>query len=65
MSTITIKSKKPMVLIPIDEYESMKETMEIIDINPGIARELKKEHAKIEKGEYISLDDFKKKHAKR
>lgn len=62
MPTITIKSDKPMVVIPIEEYESMKETMEILEINPNIARELKKEHERIEKGECISFDEFKKKH---
>ena len=62
MSTITIKSDKPMVVIPIEEYESMKETMEILQMNPNISRELRQEHEKIEKGEYISFDEFKKKH---
>ena len=62
MSTITIKSDKPMVVIPIEEYESMKETMDILEINPNIARELRKEHERIEKGEYISFDALKKKH---
>ncbi len=65
MSTITIKSNKPMVVIPIEEYESMKETMEILQINPNIARELKQEHERIEKGEYIIFDEFKKKHSVR
>ncbi len=59
MSTITIKSDKPMVLIPIEEYESMKETTEILQINPNIVRELRQEHESIEKGEYISFDEFK------
>ncbi|MCK4244335.1 MAG: hypothetical protein KAX20_01775 [Candidatus Omnitrophica bacterium] len=62
MSTITIKSDKPMVLIPIEDYESIKETMEILQTNPNIARELRKEHGRIEKGDYISFDEFKKKH---
>jgi len=60
MSTITIKSNKPMVVIPIEEYESMKETIEILEINPNISGELRKEHERIEKGDYISFDAFKK-----
>jgi len=51
-----------MVVIPIEEYESMKETIEILEINPNIAGELRKEHERIETGDYISFDAFKKKH---
>jgi hypothetical protein len=29
MTTIKIESDKPVVVIPIDEYEGMKETIEI------------------------------------
>ena len=62
MPTMTIKTSKPMVLIPVEEYESMKETMEILQINPNMASELRQEHERIEKGDYITLDEFKKKH---
>jgi PHD/YefM family antitoxin component YafN of YafNO toxin-antitoxin module len=30
MPTLTIKSDKPMILIPVEEYESMLETLEIL-----------------------------------
>lgn len=49
MATITIKSDKPVVLIPIDailsvikrsedEYESMKETIELLSNNPDLPK---------------------------
>ncbi len=62
MSTITIKSDKPMVIIPMEEYENMKETIELLSENPSLIRELKEEREEIEKGNFISLEDFKKKY---
>ncbi|PIU68364.1 MAG: hypothetical protein COS84_01175 [Armatimonadetes bacterium CG07_land_8_20_14_0_80_40_9] len=62
MHTITIKSNKPIVAIPIDEYESMKETIELLSTNPSLLEELQKERVEIEKGNFISFDDFKKKY---
>ena len=51
-----------MVIIPMEEYENMKETIELLAENPNLAQELKKERAEIEKGNNISLTDFKKKY---
>ena len=62
MDTITIKSNKPMVIISLEEYESMKETIQLLTANPNLPRELKKERKKIERGDYISFEDFKKKY---
>ncbi len=62
MSTITIKSDKPMVIIPMEEYENMKETIELLAENPNLVQELKKAREEIEKGNYISFEDFKKKY---
>ncbi len=62
MPTITVRSDKPMVLIPIEEYEDMRETIELLSENPNLVGELKKERAEIEKGNYISFEDFKKKY---
>ena len=61
MQTITIKSDKPVVLVPIDEYESMKETIELLSNDPDLPKKLREERKKIEKGEYITFRDFKKK----
>jgi len=60
MNKIKIESDKPVVVIPIDEYEGMKETIEILSCNPDIATELKKERSSIEKGDFISFEDYKK-----
>jgi PHD/YefM family antitoxin component YafN of YafNO toxin-antitoxin module len=43
MDTITIKSKKPMVIISLEEYESMKETIQLLTLNPNLPKELKEE----------------------
>ncbi|MDP2209790.1 MAG: hypothetical protein Q8K98_13610 [Bacteroidota bacterium] len=61
MHTITIKSDKPKVLISLEEYENLKETVELLSNNPNLAQELKREREKIEKGEFVILDDFRKK----
>lgn len=62
MHTITIKSDKPKVLISLEEYEKLKETVELLSNNPKLAQELKREREKIEKGEFVILEDFKKKY---
>jgi PHD/YefM family antitoxin component YafN of YafNO toxin-antitoxin module len=62
MDTITIKTNKPMVIISLTEYESMKETIRLLTENPNLPKELKKERKKIERGDYISFEDFKKKY---
>ena len=61
MNTITIKSEKPIVAIPLEDYESMKETIELLSANPGLADELRKERGKMKKGHFITFSDFKKK----
>ena len=62
MATIKVKSDKPVVVIPIAEYESMKETIEILSSYPGLADELKEERKNIDNGEFVSYEDFKKTH---
>lgn len=62
MDAITIKSKKPMVIISLEEYESMKETIQLLTLNLNLPKELKEERKKIERGEFISFEDFKKKY---
>jgi len=62
MNTIKIKTDKPVVVIPIDEYEGMKETIEILSSHPGIIKELQEERKKIDKGQYVSYEEFKKNH---
>lgn len=62
MSSITIKSDKSVVLIPFEQYESMRETIELLSNYPNLPKELKKIRKEIEKGKFITFDDFKKKH---
>lgn len=62
MQTITIKSDKPVVLVPIEQYESMKETIRLLSSNPNLPKELRKERKKMDKGECISFGDFKAKY---
>lgn len=61
MKTLTIKCNKPVVAIPFEDYESMKETIELLSANPRLADELAKDRARIEKGQFIELSDLKKK----
>lgn len=62
MSAITIKSEKPIVAIPLEDYESMKETIELLSANPCLADELRKEKMKMKKSHFIALSEFKKKY---
>ncbi|MFH1336459.1 MAG: hypothetical protein ABII96_08070 [Candidatus Zixiibacteriota bacterium] len=62
MDTITIKTKKPMIIISLDEYEGMKETIQLLTNSPNLPRELRKERKKMERGDFISFEDFKKKY---
>jgi PHD/YefM family antitoxin component YafN of YafNO toxin-antitoxin module len=62
MNTIKIETDKPIVVIPVKEYEAMKETIDILSSHPNIVDELKKERRKMDQGEYIGYDEFKKKH---
>ncbi len=62
MHNITIKSDKPVVLIPIEQYESMKETIRLLSNNPNLPKELRKKRREMDKGQVISFDDFKKKY---
>jgi PHD/YefM family antitoxin component YafN of YafNO toxin-antitoxin module len=62
MDTITLKSNKPMVIISLEEYEGMKETIELLTQNPDLPKALKEERKKIERGDYITFEEFKKKY---
>ena len=62
MNTIKIESDKPVVVIPVSEYESMKETISILSSYPDIIEELKKERNKMNDGDFVDYNEFKKKH---
>jgi PHD/YefM family antitoxin component YafN of YafNO toxin-antitoxin module len=62
LKTIKITSNKPIVIITADEYEGMKETIELLSRNPRLADELKKEREEMDTGKYITLKDIKRRY---
>jgi PHD/YefM family antitoxin component YafN of YafNO toxin-antitoxin module len=62
MHTLTIKSTKPLILIPVEEYEGMKETLALLAANPDLPKELREQRRRIAKGEGITWVEFKKKY---
>ena len=57
-----MKSTKPMVLIPIQKYESSKEAIELLSGNPNLPKKLREERREIDNGLYITFKSFKKKY---
>ena len=53
--------KQEIIQIPKEEYESMKETIEILS-DKKLMKEIKEGIADIKLGKYITFEDFKKKH---
>ena len=53
--------KSELVQIPKEEYESMKETLEILS-NKKLMKNIKEGIEDIRKGSYTTFEDFKKKH---
>ncbi|MBE0481672.1 MAG: hypothetical protein IBX68_11930 [Dehalococcoidia bacterium] len=62
MQSVTIKADKPVIVISVEEYENMKETIALLTQYPDLASELRAERKKIEVGKYIMLSDYKSKH---
>lgn len=62
--SVTIKSNKPLVVISIEEYENMKETLDLLAQYPELLKELKNEARKVKRGKYITLSDYKTKYKK-
>jgi PHD/YefM family antitoxin component YafN of YafNO toxin-antitoxin module len=59
MPTLTIKSDKPMVLIPVEEYDSLRETIEILS-NPALIRDIKRGLKDIEEGRTVRLSELRR-----
>ena len=53
--------KQELIQIPKDEYESMKETIEILS-NKKLMKEIKEGINDIKEGRYLTFENFKKKH---
>jgi len=56
---ITVNGLPKFVLMSYDEYESWKETEEILS-EPGIVDDLKKAEKEIDEGKYVTLEDLKR-----
>ena len=54
-------AKQELIQIPKEEYESMKETIEILP-NKKLMKGIKEGIEDIRSGNYITFEDFKRKH---
>ena len=57
MTELTIKADRPVVLLPIDEYERMKETIEILS-NPQTVRNIRRGRREFAEGKTVELGKF-------
>jgi len=57
---ITVNGKPTAVLLSHKEYESLKETADILS-DKTLIKQLIKSEKEIKKGDYVTLDEFKKK----
>jgi antitoxin YefM len=59
MPTFTISSKRPVIVLDVDEYESMKETIDILS-NPELMKDIEKGRQEYKEGKTISWDKLRK-----
>lgn len=57
MSTITIESDKPMILISVEEFESMLERIEILS-NQTLLKDIQAALQEHEEGKSLDFDEF-------
>ena len=59
-SFVIVKDSEPIsALIPFDEYESLLETVEILENEPNIKKKLRSAEQEIKKGQYVTWDSGK------
>lgn len=58
---ITVSGKPKAVVMSLEELESLEETAEIL-ATPGALEAIRKSLKQIRRGEYITLEELKKKH---
>lgn len=58
---ITVSGKPKAVVMSLEELESLEETAEILAV-PGALKAIKKGQKQIQKGEFITLEELKRKH---
>lgn len=56
---ITVNGKPVARLVSNEEYESLKETLEIMS-NPQLMKDIKEGEEEIKRGEYVTLEEFEK-----
>lgn len=56
-----LKFEEPVVVIPAEEYEDLLEDIDALK-SKSLLKELKKEREKIEKGEFVTLKELKRKY---
>ena len=59
MPTLTIESDKPVVVIPVDEYESLLETIDILS-NPELVKDIEQAWKEFREGKTKSWEQVKK-----
>lgn len=63
-SFVVVKGSVPVsAIIPFDEYESMLETLDILETEPDILNKLKKARREIKAGNYVEWKKTKRKTA--
>ncbi len=58
---ITVNNRPKVIVMSLDEAESLDETAEVAAI-PGILKSLKKAEKEIKEGKYITLEELEKKY---
>ncbi len=61
---ITRNGRPAAALVPIDEYEALEETAELLS-DPAALRAVETGSAELERGESVSLDDLRRELAER
>lgn len=56
--TITKRGRGKVVMMSYEEFDSWRETLDIMANNPNIAEELKEAQADIRAGRYVTLDEI-------
>lgn len=57
-AVITVNGKPKVVMLSIDELESLEETAEVLAI-PHIKEDIEKSRRQVKKGEFIALSELK------
>ncbi len=55
------RTRPQTAIIPFEEYESMLETLDILETEPGIVKKLKKAQEEIKAGDFVKWNKVKRK----